>query len=77
MSNRYPALHNAMWPGLVGKGPDSELLRLPEVAGQRLDQGKAAECCCPPQTMCLLGNVLGFCVFAVASNPILRTRVSC
>ncbi len=22
--NRYPALHNAMWPGLVGKGPDSE-----------------------------------------------------
>src|SRR5881296_3284503 len=24
MSNKYPALHNAMWPGLVGKGPDSE-----------------------------------------------------
>src|SRR5947207_1095125 len=24
MSNRYPALHNAMWPGLVGKGADSE-----------------------------------------------------
>jgi sugar phosphate isomerase/epimerase len=23
-SNRYPALHNAMWPGLVGKGPDAE-----------------------------------------------------
>jgi sugar phosphate isomerase/epimerase len=22
--NKYPALHNAMWPGLVGKGPDSE-----------------------------------------------------
>lgn len=22
--NTYPALHNAMWPGLVGKGPDSE-----------------------------------------------------
>ncbi len=22
--NEYPALHNAMWPGLVGKGPDSE-----------------------------------------------------
>src|SRR5579863_3471128 len=21
----YPAVHNAMWPGLVGKGPDSEL----------------------------------------------------
>ena len=24
MTNSYPALHNAMWPGLVGKGPDSE-----------------------------------------------------
>lgn len=24
MPNLYPALHNAMWPGLVGKGPDSE-----------------------------------------------------
>jgi len=23
-SYRFPALHNAMWPGLVGKGPDSE-----------------------------------------------------
>jgi sugar phosphate isomerase/epimerase len=22
--HKYPALHNAMWPGLVGKGPDSE-----------------------------------------------------
>jgi sugar phosphate isomerase/epimerase len=22
--NAYPALHNAMWPGIVGKGPDSE-----------------------------------------------------
>jgi sugar phosphate isomerase/epimerase len=22
--NRFPRLHNAMWPGLVGKGPDSE-----------------------------------------------------
>ena len=22
--HNYPALHNAMWPGLVGKGPDSE-----------------------------------------------------
>jgi sugar phosphate isomerase/epimerase len=22
--NTYPALHNAMWPGIVGKGPDSE-----------------------------------------------------
>jgi sugar phosphate isomerase/epimerase len=24
MSNSYPKIHNAMWPGLVGKGPDSE-----------------------------------------------------
>src|SRR5206468_6232826 len=24
MSNQFPKLHNAMWPGLVGKGPDSE-----------------------------------------------------
>lgn len=24
MQNNYPKLHNAMWPGLVGKGPDSE-----------------------------------------------------
>jgi sugar phosphate isomerase/epimerase len=24
MSNNHPKLHNAMWPGLVGKGPDSE-----------------------------------------------------
>ena len=24
MPHKYPALHNAMWPGLVGKGPDSE-----------------------------------------------------
>src|SRR5882724_12400087 len=24
MSNQYPKLHNAMWPGLVGKGSDSE-----------------------------------------------------
>jgi sugar phosphate isomerase/epimerase len=23
-TNAYPAVHNAMWPGLVGKGPDSE-----------------------------------------------------
>src|SRR5690349_23956588 len=23
-SNNYPKLHNASWPGLVGKGPDSE-----------------------------------------------------
>jgi len=24
VTHKYPALHNAMWPGLVGKGPDSE-----------------------------------------------------
>src|SRR5438552_18292218 len=24
MSNQFPKVHNAMWPGLVGKGPDSE-----------------------------------------------------
>ena len=24
MTNGFPKLHNAMWPGLVGKGPDSE-----------------------------------------------------
>ncbi len=24
MTHRFPAVHNAMWPGLVGKGPDSE-----------------------------------------------------
>src|SRR4051812_49728851 len=24
MPNLYPKLHNAMWPGLVGKGPASE-----------------------------------------------------
>src|SRR5260221_13736373 len=23
-THAYPKLHNAMWPGLVGKGPDSE-----------------------------------------------------
>jgi sugar phosphate isomerase/epimerase len=23
-ANQHPAIHNAMWPGLVGKGPDSE-----------------------------------------------------
>src|SRR5579864_8462418 len=38
--NTYPRLHNAMWPGLVGKGPDSEppidldtMLRLTAAAG--------------------------------------------
>ena len=24
MKNNYPKLHNATWPGIVGKGPDSE-----------------------------------------------------
>jgi sugar phosphate isomerase/epimerase len=24
MENNYPKLHNATWPGIVGKGPDSE-----------------------------------------------------
>lgn len=24
MNNNYPKLHNATWPGIVGKGPDSE-----------------------------------------------------
>src|SRR5919201_5390063 len=43
----YPALHNAMWPGLVGKGPDSEppidletmlnLTAAAEVDGARFD----------------------------------------
>jgi sugar phosphate isomerase/epimerase len=46
-TNRYPALHNAMWPGLVGKGPDSEppidldtmlnLTAAAEVNGTRFD----------------------------------------
>ena len=46
-SNKFPALHNAMWPGLVGKGPDSEppidldaMLRLTsqaEVDGMRFE----------------------------------------
>jgi sugar phosphate isomerase/epimerase len=45
--NTYPKLHNAMWPGLVGKGPDSEppidldtMLRLTaeaQVDGARFD----------------------------------------
>ncbi len=43
----YPAIHNAMWPGLVGKGPDSEppidldtmleLTAAAEVGGVRFD----------------------------------------
>src|SRR5436309_11240606 len=44
---QHPALHNAMWPGLVGKGPDSEppidldtmlnLTAAAEVDGARFD----------------------------------------
>jgi len=47
MANEYPKLHNAMWPGLVGKGPDSEppidldtmldLTAKAEVNGQKFD----------------------------------------
>lgn len=38
--HKYPALHNAMWPGLVGKGPDSE----PPIALETmLDMTAAAE----------------------------------
>jgi sugar phosphate isomerase/epimerase len=46
-NNEYPKLHNAMWPGLVGKGPDSEppidldtmldLTAKAEVNGQKFD----------------------------------------
>jgi sugar phosphate isomerase/epimerase len=46
-AHKYPALHNAMWPGLVGKGPDSEppidldtmldLTAAAEVEGRRFD----------------------------------------
>jgi len=46
-SHNFPRVHNAMWPGLVGKGPDSEppidldtMLRLTaaaEVGGARFD----------------------------------------
>ncbi len=46
-THAYPALHNAMWPGLVGKGPDSEppidldtmleLTAAAEVEGVRFD----------------------------------------
>ncbi|MEO7652216.1 MAG: TIM barrel protein [Bryobacteraceae bacterium] len=46
-ANNYPKLHNAMWPGLVGKGPDSEppidldtmldLTAAAEVDGQRFE----------------------------------------
>ncbi len=47
MAERFPKLHNAMWPGLVGKGPDSEppidldtmldLTARAEVNGRRFD----------------------------------------
>lgn len=47
MAERFPKLHNAMWPGLVGKGPDSEppidldtmldLTARAEVGGRRFD----------------------------------------
>jgi sugar phosphate isomerase/epimerase len=49
MSNAYPKLHNAMWPGLVGKGTDAgqepplsldrmlELTAAAEVDGQKFD----------------------------------------
>lgn len=46
-TNNFPKLHNAMWPGLVGKGPDSEppigldtmldLTAAAEVNGQRFE----------------------------------------
>ena len=47
MPNVFPKLHNALWPGLVGKGPDSEppidldtmlnLTAAAEVNGARFD----------------------------------------
>jgi len=47
MAHTYPKLHNAAWPGLVGKGDDSEpvidletmvnLTAAAEVDGQRFD----------------------------------------
>ncbi len=47
VKNNFPKLHNAMWPGLVGKGADSEppialdamldLTAAAEVGGQRFD----------------------------------------
>src|SRR5258706_3893135 len=40
MENTYPKLHNAMWPGLVGKGPDSEP---PIDLDTMLDMTEAAE----------------------------------
>lgn len=40
MSNQFPKLHNAAWPGVVGKGPDSEP---PIELDQMLDMTAAAE----------------------------------
>ncbi len=47
MAHAYPAIHNAMWPGIVGKGPGSEpaldldtmldLTAAAEVGGERFD----------------------------------------
>lgn len=47
MTHAFPAIHNAMWPGIVGKGPDSEppialdtmlaLTAAAEVNGARFD----------------------------------------
>src|ERR1700709_873451 len=54
--HKWPALHNAMWPGLVGKGPDSEppidletmldLTAAAEVDGVKFD-GVALFACLP------------------------------
>ena len=41
MSNAFPKLHNAAWPGVVGKGPDSEP---PIELDTMLDLTAAAEC---------------------------------
>lgn len=41
MSNQFPKLHNAAWPGVVGKGPDSEP---PIELETMLDLTAAAEC---------------------------------
>lgn len=41
MSHKFPKLHNAAWPGVVGKGPDSEP---PIDLDTMLDLTAAAEC---------------------------------
>ena len=41
MSHKFPKLHNAAWPGVVGKGPDSEP---PIELDEMLDLTAAAEC---------------------------------